>query len=85
MAHPSPTAGRNEADRFVDLWLRRLSYFTRRQEMTIPYIIEEFKNNEWHRVSNPESKIYAKAQYETLVCMRKTVRVKYDGKVIFSN
>ena len=85
MAYPSPTIGRNEAERFVDLWLRRLSYFARRQEMKIPYIIEEFKDNEWRQVSSPTDEKYAKAQYETLVCMRKTVRCIYDGKVIFSN
>lgn len=53
--------------------------------MKIPYIIEEFKHNEWHKISNPTGKEYARAQYETLVDMRKTVRVIYEGTVIWSN
>jgi hypothetical protein len=51
--------------------------------MKIPYIIEEFINNEWYKVSSTTNEVYAKAQYETLVGMKKKVQVKFDGKVIW--
>lgn len=53
--------------------------------MKIPYIIEEFKNNSWIESSRTTGEVYARAQYETLISMRKTVRCIYDGKVIWSN
>lgn len=53
--------------------------------MKIPYIIEEFKDNEWHQVSNPRGEVYAKAQYEVLVNMKKKVRCRFDGETLWSN
>ena len=53
--------------------------------MKIPFIIEEYKDNEWWGVSSPTEEKYARAQYETLVDMRKTVRVIKDGVVVWSN
>ena len=29
--------------------------------MKIPYIVEEFKNNEWQKVSSPLNEVYANA------------------------
>ena len=34
--------------------------------MKIPYIVEEFKNNEWQKISSPLNEVYANAQYETM-------------------
>jgi len=53
--------------------------------MKIPYIIEEFKGGKWLKFSSTTNEVYARAQYETLVGMKKKMRVKYDGKVIWSD
>jgi len=53
--------------------------------MKIPYIIEEFKDNEWVQHSSPTNEGYARAQYETLIGMKKTVRVIREGVIIWAN
>lgn len=50
--------------------------------MKIPYIIQEFINNEWVGVSAPFTKTYADAQFEAMVNMKRNVRMIYDGLVI---
>jgi len=49
----------------------------------LPYIIEEFKNNEWCEVSRPTVELYAKAQSETMAQSGRSIRVIYEGSIIF--
>ena len=53
--------------------------------MKIPYIIEEFIDNEWvtREPPHPINERSARAQYEALVCTKRVVQVIYDGKIVF--